>query len=446
MSYYLAPQFLDKVAVHITKNFIDLRGVQVPLILGIHGHRGEGKSFQCELVFRRMGIEPVRMSAGELESPDAGDPVRLIRMRYREAAELIAVRGRMCVLLINDLDAGAGRFNQSTQYTVNTQLVNGTLMNIADNPTDVQLPGSYETEPIHRVPIVVTGNDFSTLYSPLVREGRMEKFYWQPSREDKIGIVSSIFEEDKLPQAEIERLIDTFPNQAVDFFSSLRSRAYDEQVRQFIRQVGIDRVSVQLVNSPDKAQKIANSNITLPQLMELGEQIEQEQTSLQSTQLAQRYTTGIPQPVPQVERTAPEKGDNGLTNRNLQSQQTSSYNYAAPAGSSGTSQSAPARGTQVGDSKLIENWPDNVSLPEVERLLESAIKQGSRLSLEVAKPREKARNIWRAWPWSQQPENATQALEGIADCINNNPGSYIKLVGYNLQTQTRTLEELIFRP
>ena len=276
MSYYLAPQFLDKVAVHITKNFIDLPGVQVPLILGIHGHRGEGKSFQCELVFRRMGIEPVRMSAGELESPDAGDPVRLIRMRYREAAELIAVRGRMCVLLINDLDAGAGRFNQSTQYTVNTQLVNGTLMNIADNPTDVQLPGSYETEPIHRVPIVVTGNDFSTLYSPLVREGRMEKFYWQPSREDKIGIVSGIFEEDKLPQAEIERLIDTFPNQAVDFFSSLRSRAYDEQVRQFIRQVGLDRVSVQLVNSPDKAQKIPNSNITLPQLMELGEQIEQE--------------------------------------------------------------------------------------------------------------------------------------------------------------------------
>ena len=48
------------------------------------------------------------MSAGELESPDAGDPVRLIRMRYREAAELVRVRGKMCVLLINDLDAGAG--------------------------------------------------------------------------------------------------------------------------------------------------------------------------------------------------------------------------------------------------------------------------------------------------------------------------------------------------
>ena len=65
-------------------------------------------------------------------------------------------------------------------------MVNGTLMNIADNPTDVQLPGSYETEPIHRVPIIATGNDFSTLYAPLVRDGRMEKFYWQPSHEDRL--------------------------------------------------------------------------------------------------------------------------------------------------------------------------------------------------------------------------------------------------------------------
>ena len=30
------------------------------------------------------------------------------------------------------------------QYTVNNQMVNATLMNIADNPTNVQLPGVCE--------------------------------------------------------------------------------------------------------------------------------------------------------------------------------------------------------------------------------------------------------------------------------------------------------------
>ncbi|NEO88951.1 MAG: AAA family ATPase, partial [Moorea sp. SIO3G5] len=177
--YYISPRFIDKLAVHITKNFLDIPHVRVPLILGIHGRKGEGKSFQCELVFERMGIEAVHMSSGELESPDAGDPARLIRLRYRETAEMIRVKGKMCVLMINDLDAGAGRFDERTQYTVNTQLVHGTLMNIADNPTNVQLPGSYDSQPIHRVPIIVTGNDFSTLYAPLTRDGRMTKFYWQ---------------------------------------------------------------------------------------------------------------------------------------------------------------------------------------------------------------------------------------------------------------------------
>ncbi len=161
MTYYIAPSFRDKLAVHITKNYLELEGVRVPLILGIHGRKGEGKSFQCELVFEQMGIGVIHISGGELESPDAGDPARLIRLRYREAAEMIKVQGKMCALMINDLDAGVGRFDSTTQYTVNTQLVSATLMNIADHPTDVQLPGSYDANPLHRVPIIVNPDETS---------------------------------------------------------------------------------------------------------------------------------------------------------------------------------------------------------------------------------------------------------------------------------------------
>lgn len=91
-----------------------------------------------------------------------------------QASDIIK-KGKMCSLFINDLDAGAGRMGDTTQYTVNNQMVNATLMNIADSPTNVQLPGVYKNEEIPRVPIVCTGNDFSTLYAPLIRDGRMEK-------------------------------------------------------------------------------------------------------------------------------------------------------------------------------------------------------------------------------------------------------------------------------
>jgi hypothetical protein len=69
----------------------------------------------------------------------------LIRAQDERRAQARA-RGaaRRCSLFINDLDAGAGRMGSGTQYTVNNQMVNATLMNIADNPTNVQLPGVYK--------------------------------------------------------------------------------------------------------------------------------------------------------------------------------------------------------------------------------------------------------------------------------------------------------------
>jgi hypothetical protein len=291
MGYYIGPRFLEKLAVHITKNYLELPNVKVPLILGVHGRKGEGKSFQCDLVFERMGINVVYMSAGELESPDAGDPGRLIRLRYREAAELVKLRGKMAVLMINDLDAGIGRVDATTQYTVNTQLVHGTLMNIADNPTNVQLPGSYDNTPTPRIPIIVTGNDLSTLYAPLVRDGRMEKFFWDPDRPDRIGIITGIFSLEALPERDIEALVDAFPNQAIDFFGALRSRLFDEQIHQLIQAVGVENISRRLVNSTDRPPEFVRPDFSLPHLMAVGKSLVHDQERLQALRLMDAYHT-----------------------------------------------------------------------------------------------------------------------------------------------------------
>ncbi|TQD82862.1 hypothetical protein C1H46_031574 [Malus baccata] len=88
--YYVAPLFMDKVVCHIAKNYLaPLLNTKVPLILGIWGGKGQGKSFQTELIFQAMGVEPVIMSAGELESERAGEPGKLIRERYRTASQVV---------------------------------------------------------------------------------------------------------------------------------------------------------------------------------------------------------------------------------------------------------------------------------------------------------------------------------------------------------------------
>ena len=61
---------------------------------------------QCNLAFKKLTINPIVMSAGELESGNAGEPAKLIRQRYREASDIIK-KGKLCSLFINDLDAGA---------------------------------------------------------------------------------------------------------------------------------------------------------------------------------------------------------------------------------------------------------------------------------------------------------------------------------------------------
>ncbi|CAI9092495.1 OLC1v1027750C2 [Oldenlandia corymbosa var. corymbosa] len=285
---YIAPAFMDKLVIHITKNFMDLPNIKVPLILGIWGGKGQGKSFQCELVFAKMGINPIMMSAGELESGNAGEPAKLIRQRYREAADIIK-KGKMCCLFINDLDAGAGRMGGTTQYTVNNQMVNATLMNIADNPTNVQLPGMYNKEENARVPIIVTGNDFSTLYAPLIRDGRMEKFYWAPTREDRIGVCKGIFRTDGVADEDIVVLVDTFPGQSIDFFGALRARVYDDEVRTWIEGVGVDMIGKKLVNSREGPPKFEQPKMTLQKLLEYGHMLVQEQENVKRVQLADKY-------------------------------------------------------------------------------------------------------------------------------------------------------------
>ena len=126
--YYLPPRFLDKIAVHLAKHYLgDAFPGRAPLILAIWGAKGGGKSFQCELACKVLGVSPVILSAGEMEDASAGEPGRRLRERYAAAASAAATEGRPSYLLINDMDAGIGAW-KDTGRTVNAQNVAATLM------------------------------------------------------------------------------------------------------------------------------------------------------------------------------------------------------------------------------------------------------------------------------------------------------------------------------
>ena len=79
-----------QLTVHCAKNLMhkSLKKIKVPLILGVWGGKGQGKTFQVTLAFKAMDFDPIIMSAGELEAGNAGEPAKLVRQRYREAGAI----------------------------------------------------------------------------------------------------------------------------------------------------------------------------------------------------------------------------------------------------------------------------------------------------------------------------------------------------------------------
>lgn len=302
--YYLAPRFLNAVSMHIAKNYLMSQGAltglgSVPLILGIWGPKGTGKSFQTELAFKKMGVMPVIMSAGELEHEWAGTPGRMIRERYRKASELSRVRGKLTCLLINDLDAGVGRF-EKTQVTVNNQIVIGTLMNLCDHPEQASIGEAWrDDKPLQRVPIIVTGNDFSTVYAPLIRDGRMEKMYWEPTGDELVDIIHQMYKDDGLQREDMAQLRDRFPKQPLDFYGAMRASTYDNQIRKWITQdvVGGDITSDE-ADMSDLSRRLVKKEdlpefepvkVTLDALFQEGDRLAQEQQHVNDFKLSEEY-------------------------------------------------------------------------------------------------------------------------------------------------------------
>lgn len=259
-------RFEDTVALHISRHMIPLPDAMPPLLLGIHGPAGEGKTVQCEASFQELGLFVSRISGNELESENAGEPGRIIHERYTEASKALSKNpGRGAVLFINDIDLGIGFWGDRVTYTVNTQNASATLMHLADYRADRPTPP--------RVPIIITGNDFTTLYKPLVRTGRMESFAWSPSSSEKYEIVRTMFEGCSISQKEVELLVNTFADQPISFFAAIRVQLYDEWLLGWIREAPMSELVSRLVNEGSSGISCLVRRNSFQHILDIGHRI-----------------------------------------------------------------------------------------------------------------------------------------------------------------------------
>lgn len=225
MFYKVPLRFQKEIILHVLKNTQEQLLVEgTSAILGIFGPPGEGKTVMCKQVLDDLGVHIEKMTVSEFESRDAGKPVERLKELYSKAREnLLSTSDGKSVLIIDDIDTAIGNWGSMTQYTVNTQIIVGELMQIASDRKE------------RKVPIIITGNDFSKIYYPLRRSGRMTSIYWEPSGEVRLDSVQMLFP--WLPINDCKKYIFEPENFAkeiktmrppISFYSTIKSKIFDD--------------------------------------------------------------------------------------------------------------------------------------------------------------------------------------------------------------------------
>lgn len=234
MSKIVIPQrFVREVKTHLYSNAlsqVSKETLVVPLILGIHGGSGQGKSFQLNHILNEANYQCYHISGAQLESDRAGEPAKLIKDIYLRASTFNKQEYNGVAIVIDDIDAGLGNWGELYQYTVNTQIVFALLMHLADNPYKI------DNTTVKRTPIFITGNDFSKLYKPLTRSGRMKSFTWNPNNQELRDLLKPVYP--LLSEEELVALINYYPSQPLVFFTDLKQSIISNKIFSYVEDMG----------------------------------------------------------------------------------------------------------------------------------------------------------------------------------------------------------------
>ncbi|NJM39285.1 MAG: AAA family ATPase [Anaerolineae bacterium] len=229
---WLDDDLRDTVVLHLVKNH--LSGANPALMLAIQGRAGEGKTFQIRMICSAAGAYMIPVSGGSLSAGDGYSAADKIQSIYRFASALRESTGAMTAVVIDDFDLSVA---SAIGNSLDAQFMTGVLMNLADDPHHC---GNART---HRIPMILSGNNFTFLHGPLTRHGRMTFFEWAPTSEQRKRIVRAMFTglltgEDL---AGTDQLLHANRHQPLSFFAALK----DDLVNQVLigdmhQQGGID--------------------------------------------------------------------------------------------------------------------------------------------------------------------------------------------------------------
>lgn len=218
-SVYIPHRFARRVLSHTLLVNLDLsRRYCYPLILAIQGSPGSGKSFQARYTLEYHGFKTITIDSSSLSGSLEGDSIKILRDVYYK----LGISNTLSAIIIDDFDISIGAQKPNYERTSNSDILNGFLMHLCDNPVLI------DDLKVHPVPIILTGNNLTTLYAPLRRHGRTRIFDWIPSEAERSEIVKHILKDLQVPVSVVNQLLRDYPDKNISFFQQIKSELLEE--------------------------------------------------------------------------------------------------------------------------------------------------------------------------------------------------------------------------
>jgi hypothetical protein len=202
---------------HLFKQVLPSLKGRIERYLIIQGPRGTGKTVSATDASLRYGFAVALLPASMLASEHEGGASVVLADFMAFAAETSRTRKLRIAIVADDFDLSISAADSQTGKTINSLLVTHQLQQLADT----QEPRNFDDS---GMPIIFTGNNFTTMRTSLFRDGRAMWHTHRPSLDDKLVIAFQIFNPRSFEDRRvIERLVRTYRDESVAFWRALHN-------------------------------------------------------------------------------------------------------------------------------------------------------------------------------------------------------------------------------
>ncbi len=213
---------------HLFKQVLPSLKGRAERYLIVQGARGTGKTVTATDASLRYGFAVALLPASILASEHEGGATAILRDFMAFAAETSRARRLRIVIVADDFDLSISAADEQTGKTINSLLVTHHLQQMADTHE----PRNFDDSGL---PIIFTGNNFTTMRTSLFRDGRATWHTHVPSLDDKLLIAFQLFNPRSFDDRRlVERLVRSYRDESVAFWRSLHKDLMTDRLDELI--------------------------------------------------------------------------------------------------------------------------------------------------------------------------------------------------------------------